>query len=191
MPCLQCIDGWNIEQQIDTSRLWPFQSILGPTELLIVDGFISFRGKRRRRPFFSFSTYKKNLACRTLPVEMVWARNWVGEFFFHETQVRWRPSEALRPVHDVVWKLNRLATKTEKHFWSILLVLVIDMEHLIYMYIYIYMYTEVAFVDKIYLGNIFCCYSLPIVFWHTIWRGDAFSLSQGLTLNTLLNSCGS
>lgn len=140
MPCLQCIDGWNIEQQIDTSRLWPFQSILGPTELLIVDGFISFRGKRRRRPFFSFSTYKKNLACRTLPVEMVWARNWVGEFFFHETQVRWRPSEALRPVHDVVWKLNRLATKTEKHFWSILLVLVIDMEHLIYMYIYIYVY---------------------------------------------------
>lgn len=73
--------------------------------------FYFFSRNKKTTAVFRFPR-KKTLASRTLPVEMVWARNWVGEFFFHETQVRWRPSEALRPVHDVVWKLNKLATKT-------------------------------------------------------------------------------
>ena len=47
---------------IDTSKLWPFQSILGPRELLNFDGFISFRGKRGRRPFFVFHGRKTWLA---------------------------------------------------------------------------------------------------------------------------------
>lgn len=104
------------------------------------------------------------------------------------TQVWWWPSEASRPVHDVVWKLNRLATKT-KSTLLITFVGACDWYGTYHLYVHVYIYTEVSFFDKIHLGNIFCCCSSPIVFWHTIWRGDDFSLNQELTLNTLLNSC--
>ena len=168
---------------IDTSKLWPFQSILGLqncSTLMVLFLFAEKEDDGR----FSFSTEEKSglqdITCGDgVSSELSW---WV---FFHETQVWWRPSEALRPVHDVVWKLNRLATKT-KNTRLVTFGGACDWYHL---YLHIYIYTEVSFVDKIHLGNIFCCCSLPIVFWHTIWRGDDFSLNQRLTLNTLLNSC--
>lgn len=141
--------------------------------------FYFFSRNKKTTAVFRFPR-KKTLASRTLPVEMVWARNWVGEFFFHETQVRWRPSEALRPVHDVVWKLNKLATKTSNTL-LITFVGACDWYGTYRLYVHIYIYIlKYLLLTKSILGIFFCCCSLPIVFWHTIWRGDDFSSTNGL-----------
>ena len=114
--------------------------------------------------------------------------SWWG-FFFHETQVRWRPSEALRPVHDVVWKLNRLATKTEKTL-LIPFVGACDWYGTSHLYVHIYIYWSIFCWQNLSWEYFLLLQLTHCVLTYHLKRGDAFSLSQGLTLNTLLNSCG-